>query len=203
MDLRAAADEDVAAAAADGDGLFDLGFAVDAAAPGGAKIFGQLGRVGQDQVPDIVPRRQLGIRQGEILLGRRQQRVEGIGSQFCEVFADDPRCQHFAVGIEEDPAGAFVEFGQAVGFDAGVDHQKVRAGKALRGSLTGQPSCRADFGQVRRQEAGHFRRAEPDRRAFHRATSCRSAVPRSAGKAPRDRSSAAGAWDDRPRSAAC
>ena len=120
-------------------GLFDLGFAVDAAAAGGWKIFGQLCRVGQDQVPDIVPRRQPGHpSHGEILLGRGQQCVQGIGVQFCEVFADDPRDQHLAVGIQER-AGSVPssERPSAAGFTRASTTRRSVPDR-LRGSLTGQ-----------------------------------------------------------------
>ena len=90
MDLGAAADEDVAAAAADGDGIFHLGRRVDAAASGGLKIRGRVVPGWPGSVPDVVPCRQPGLRcQGEIFFGREQQCVDGIGVEFRQVFADD------------------------------------------------------------------------------------------------------------------
>ena len=65
MDHRAGADVDVLPAAADGVGLLDL--ALDAAAAGGREIGRQLRRIGQHQVPGVVPR-------GRQFLGRGQRR---------------------------------------------------------------------------------------------------------------------------------
>ena len=139
MDLRAGADKDVAAAAADGGGLFDRAF--DAAAAGALKIFRQLGRVGKDQLPDVVPRRQPEIVRGEFLLCRGQDRVEGTRRQSSQVFAQIRAASTSPSASSHARLGPSLSFANPSAFTR-ASTKRRSAAERLWGSLAIQPPAR-------------------------------------------------------------
>ena len=186
VDHRAGGDVHVLPAAADGVGLLDL--ALDAAAAGRGEIRRQLRRIGQHQVPGVVPRGRQFAGRGQSRLGRVEQGVDRVGLQLAQVALGDAGVEDLAVGVDGHLAGAGRGDGELGRLHPAVDQQQVVA--LERGRVVDRPvGLRpVHLGHVRRHEARHVARRRAWRPASRPARSCRSAARRSAGSGPAGRS---------------
>ena len=154
--------------------------------PAAAKSDRQLRRIGQDQVPNVVPRGGRPSAGGQDLLGRVEQGVERSASSasarslWRSGRKGRRRRRRRPPGLGR---GRDVKFGR---FHPAVDQQQIVALERA-GSLTGQVGFRPiGVGQVGRHETGHV--ARPAWRSASRpARPCRNAARRSAGSRPAGR----------------
>ena len=147
-------------------GLLDRAF--DAAAAGGAEVLGKLPRIGQHQVPGVVPRGAAGPGgRGSSPLGRVQQGVDRVRSA-SRARSDCRRSGRRAPRRRRPAPPGWVRprpRGSSAAFTRRVDHHQVVARRATAGRSPARRSCRG------RRRPGRAARSRPRRRASAAATS--------------------------------